>query len=120
MTVPPSAEMIGAVPALTVVAKIAPKAMKAPANTLSTRTVSWSMEARRTPLSSARTAMAAGMIASNVMVRGDASLRSKGGVTSFIDRTHPRRNSIAGPPLFRSQDQQSHNLHRDDFHDCHR
>ena len=51
-------------PALTVVAKIAPKEMKAPPRTLSTSNVSGSIDARLTPLSSARSAMAAGMIAS--------------------------------------------------------
>ncbi len=53
-------------PALTVVAKMAPNEMKAPASTLSTSKVSESVDARLTPLSSARTAMVAGMIASKV------------------------------------------------------
>ncbi len=53
-------------PALTVVAKIAPKAMKAPPRTLSTSNVTGSIAARLTPFSSARSAMAAGKMASNV------------------------------------------------------
>jgi hypothetical protein len=50
------------------VAKIAPKAMNAPPSTLSTRSVSGSVAARLTPLSSARFAIVGGMIASNVTV----------------------------------------------------
>jgi hypothetical protein len=55
-------------PAPTVVAKMQPNAMKAPASTLSTSRVKGHMAALFTPASSARTAMAAGMIASNVTI----------------------------------------------------
>ena len=44
--VAPSADVMAMLPALTVVAKIAPKAMKAPARTLSTSNVSGSIAAR--------------------------------------------------------------------------
>jgi hypothetical protein len=64
----PSALVTAAVPALTVVAKIAPNEMNAPATRLSTSKVTGSVEARFTPLSSARTAIAAGMMASKVIV----------------------------------------------------
>jgi len=55
-------------PALTVVAKIAPNEMNAPARTLSTNNVSTSMEAFFTPLSSQRPANAAGISASKVTI----------------------------------------------------
>ena len=55
-------------PALTVVAKIAPKATKAPAKTLSASSVVTSNDARFTPLASARTAIAGGMMASKVTI----------------------------------------------------
>ncbi len=66
-------------PALTVVAKIAPKEMNAPARTLNTRTLKGSVVAFLTPLSSARTAIVAGMIASNVTGRGDWAASEPGG-----------------------------------------
>jgi hypothetical protein len=56
------------VPALTVVAKIAPNEINAPAKTPSTSKVVGSVEALLTPLSSARRAIVAGIIASNVTV----------------------------------------------------
>jgi hypothetical protein len=46
----------------------APKEMKAPANKLSTNEVNRLLDARRAPVFSARTAISAGMIASNVMI----------------------------------------------------
>jgi hypothetical protein len=55
-----------AAPAPTVVAKIAPNEMNAPAKTPSTSSVIGSVEALFTPLASARNAIVAGMIASNV------------------------------------------------------
>jgi hypothetical protein len=60
--------MPSAAPALTVVANIAPKETNAPATTLSTSSVVRPIEARFTPLASARTAISGGMIASNVKV----------------------------------------------------
>src|SRR3954452_1731548 len=91
------------VPALTVVAKTAPKATKAPPRILRTRIVSGSVDARRTPASSARTASPAGMMASNVMVRGDLSPAWKGGGSlvelswfrsSFILEMHAHLNRV--------------------------
>jgi hypothetical protein len=54
------------VPAPTVVANIAPNAMKAPASTLRTSKVARSVDILFTPLSSARAAIVAGRIASKV------------------------------------------------------
>ena len=65
-TVAPSAGVMAMLPALTVVANMAPKEMNAPAKTLSTSVVIRSFDALWTPVSSARAAMSAGMIASNV------------------------------------------------------
>ena len=52
------------VPALTVVANMAPNEMNAPPITLNTKTVRRSVDTRRTPLCSARTAMSDGMMVS--------------------------------------------------------
>ena len=64
----PITAVSAAAPALTVVAKIAPKETNAPANNAKHKQSVRPIEARFTPLASARTAIAGGMIASNVTV----------------------------------------------------
>src|SRR3954468_24135780 len=104
-------------PAYTVVAKMAPMAMKAPPSTLSTNRVSGSMVARLTPASSARSAMVAGRIASRVTSCGRvASFRA---VRSSMNSPASRWDGCP-LPAGSAGDQQAHNLHRDDLHDGHR
>src|SRR5947209_3528756 len=67
------------VPALTVVAKIAPNATKAPPSTLRTRMVRKSVDARLTPASSARMAKEGGIIASKLTETGELAGPEDGG-----------------------------------------
>src|ERR1700730_386570 len=113
-------------PALTVVAKIAPKEMKAPAKTLSASNVKGSVDALLTPLSSARTAMAAGMIASNVTswagpaVFGAEEWQSMS-VPSVPSLDRGGIGAAQARALTRTgRDQQADNLHGDYLYDRHR
>ena len=70
----PSLDTISMLPAPTVVAKIAPNEMNAPAITLRTNTVKGSADALLTPLCSAMRAIDDGMTASNVTTCGGAGI----------------------------------------------
>src|SRR5262245_2244118 len=80
------------VPALTVVAKMAPKEMKAPAKILRANRVIGSVVALFTPLSSARAAIVDGMIASNVISCGGVIEFS--GDCFFMASPSPQNNEV--------------------------
>src|SRR5262245_58858456 len=84
--------------------------MKAPPRTLNTSTVRASVEARLTPLSSARTAMADGKMASKVTSCGDRLVFE---VDEYSSIAGELRSASAG------RCQQADNLHGDHFHDGH-
>src|SRR5262245_28341125 len=111
-------------PAPTVVAKMAPNAMNAPARMLSTNSVIGSVATRLTPPASARSAMVAGKIASKV-----TGVAGAAGCGDFASVT-PDRSCMSIPPRFchagvaalssAARCQEADDLHRDDFHDGHR
>src|SRR5215207_9781696 len=96
-------------PALTVVANIAPNATKAPPRMLRTSTLMGSVDTRLTPLSSARAAMVAGRTASNVTITGGSGASASGG-RSFM--------GVPSSTCARGKHEPDH-LYGDHLHDRH-